>query len=111
MVKEGNLEEPLVLLFVWGYYLTMEGCSLDWAKKATDTYINDKKYIIVLGTGSLGNKSMTIHGWHLIGIKTLVNSFQTQTRRDQKSKWGIVFEGSLKIDKEAHKNKKVRSRL
>ena len=32
MVKEGNLEEPLALLFMWGYYLTMEGCSLDWGE-------------------------------------------------------------------------------
>ena len=62
MVKENDLEEPLALLFMWGYYLTMEGCSLDWAKKATDTYIKDKQYNIVLGTGCSGNKSMTIHG-------------------------------------------------
>ena len=27
-------------------------------------------------------------------------------RKSQKSKWGIVFERSLKIDNEAHKNKK-----
>ena len=79
---------------------------MDWAKKATDTYINDKKYNIVLGTGCSGNKSMTIHGWHRIGRKTLVNSFQTQMRRDQQRKWGIVFEGSLKTDKEAHNNNK-----
>ena len=86
MVKENDLEEPLVLLFMWGYYLTMEGCSLDWAKKTTDTYINDKKYNIALGTGCSGNKSMTINGWHRIGRKMSVNSFQTQTRRDQQRK-------------------------
>ena len=43
MVKENDLEEPLALLFMWGYYLTMQGYSLDWANKTTDTYINDKK--------------------------------------------------------------------
>ena len=29
LVKGGQLEQPFVLLFMWGYYLTMEGCHLD----------------------------------------------------------------------------------
>ena len=93
MVKERNLEEPLVMLFMWWYYLTMKGCSLDWATKATDDYIKDKGYNIVLGTECSGNKSMKIHGWHRIGRKVVVNSFQTQLRKQQKKFWGIMFEG------------------
>ena len=39
MVKSGRLEEPLALLYKWGYYLAMEGCSVKWLTKATADYI------------------------------------------------------------------------
>ena len=49
MVKSGNLAEPMALLYKWGYYLTMEGCSLNWTSKATMDYIELKGYNVELG--------------------------------------------------------------
>ena len=104
MVKEGRLEQPFALLFMWGYYLTMEGCSIDWATKATTDYIQDMKYNVVLGTECSGSKPQKTHGWNRIGTKVAVNSFQTLLRKQQKKVWGLVFETQVKLDEDADKD-------
>ena len=104
MVKDGRLEQPLALLFMWGYYLTMEGCTIHWATKATDRYIKDMKYKVVLGDNCSGERAMQVHGWHRVGTKMAVNSFQTQLRKQQKKVWGIMFKGAMKLDKVKHKD-------
>ena len=88
----------MALLFMWGYYLTMEGCSKKWGTEATKQYIEDEGWNVVLGSECAGDKSMFIHGWLRIGTKIAVNSFQTHLRNQQKKCWGVVFEGSLKIN-------------
>lgn len=98
MVKSGRHEQPMALLFMWGYYLTMEGRTTNWVEKATDDYIKDNKYMVTLGKECAGEKPMTVHSWHRIGTKVAVNSFQTQLRRLQRKHWGLVFEGSKRCD-------------
>jgi DNA-binding Lrp family transcriptional regulator len=105
MVKNGELEQPMALLFMWGYYLTMEGCSFKWDIEATNQYIQDNEYNVVLGNKCAGGKSMTIHCWVRIGTKVSVNSFQTTLRKQQIKIWGVTFEGSLKIDEGAVNDK------
>ena len=104
MVKKGRLEQPLALLFMWGYYLTMEGCTIPWATKATDRYIKDMNYKVVLGESCAGTRAMSFHGWRRVGTKVAVNSFQTQLRKQQKKIWGIMFEGALKVDEKANQD-------
>ena len=88
----------MALLFMWGYYLTMEGCSKKWELEATNQYIWYQKWNVVLGNNCAGDKSMFIHGWLRVGTKVAVNSFQTYLRKKQKKCWGVMFEGSLKIN-------------
>ena len=61
MVKSGRHEQPIALLFMWGYYLTMEGCTTTWVEKATEEYINNHKYMVTLGKECAGEKPMTVH--------------------------------------------------
>jgi hypothetical protein len=84
--------------------LTMEGCSIDWATKATTDYIQDMKYNVVLGTECSGSKPQKTHGWNRIGTKVAVNSFQTLLRKQQKKVWGLVFETQVKLDEDANKD-------
>ena len=86
MVKSGRHEQPMALLFMWGYYLTMEGRTsnwtmdgrtTNWVEKATEEYINDHQYMVTLGKECAGEKPMTVHSWHRIGTKVAVNSFQS----------------------------------
>ena len=49
MIKSDNLAEPIALLYKWGYYLTMEDCSLSWTSNATIEYIKMIGYNIKLG--------------------------------------------------------------
>ena len=105
LVKSGSLEQPMALLFMWGYYLTMEGCSYKWELESTNQYIQDNKWNVVLGNKCSGEKSMTIHGWLRVGTKVAVNSFQTYLRKQQKKFWGVMFEGSMKINEGAHNDK------
>jgi len=81
MVKSGNLAEPMALLYKWGYYLTMEGCSLNWTLKAIMDYIELKGYNVELGNECVMKKHMSIHSWNRIGRKMAINSFQTNLRR------------------------------
>ena len=103
MVKKGRLAQPLALLFMWGYYLTMEGCSVDWANTATTEYIKDMKYMVVLGSECSGEKAMSVHGWYRVGTKVAANSLQTQLRKFQTKIWGLTFDTSRKLDKEGVK--------
>ena len=59
MVKSGLLEEPIALVYKWGYYLTMEGSSSKWAIKATADFIGEKRGT----TSSLGTKMRWIRKW------------------------------------------------
>ena len=92
LVKEGDLERPFALLFMWGYYLTMEGCYMDWAKDATEKYISDEKYQVSLDISCAGLQSMKVHGWYRMASKIAVNSYHTQLRKSQKRAWGMTFE-------------------
>ena len=89
MVKSGNLAEPMALLYKWGYYLTMEGCSLNWTSKATMDYIDLMGYNVELGNCCVMEKHMSIHSWNRIGRKMAINSFQTNLRRKQAKIWGV----------------------
>ena len=100
MVLSGSLEEPMALLFKWGYYLTMEGCSLDWASTATEKYIHERGYKIILGEECDGDQKMTQHGWKRYGKKNATNSFQTILRKKQKLIWNCVFESSSNLETE-----------
>ena len=83
------MAEPIALLYKWGYYLTMEGCSLNWATDATSDYIKSRGYNIELGCECVMDKEMSMHGWNRIGQKMAINSFQTNLRRKQKQIWGV----------------------
>ena len=108
LVNSGSLEQPMALLFMWGYYLTMEGCSYKWELESTNQYIQDNKWNVVLGNKCAGEKSMTIHGWLRVGTKMAVNSFQTYLRKQQKKCWGVVFQGSLIIKEGVQTDEKGR---
>jgi len=58
MVKDGHLAAAFGLLFKWGYYLTMEGCTSTWAEVATENYIRTHGFRVVLGNKCVG-------GYHL----------------------------------------------
>ena len=74
MVRDGNLAAAFGLLFKWGYYLTMEGCTSTWAKIATENFIRDNGFWVVLGNKCVGEKHMSSYGWHCIGRKMATNS-------------------------------------
>ena len=61
MIKRGNFEELMALLFKWGYYLTMEECSVRWTERATAKYISNKGYNIELGNNCVMDKQMSVH--------------------------------------------------
>ena len=82
MVKDGHFAAAFGLLFKWGYYLTMEGCTSTWAEVATENYIRTQGFRVVLGNRCVGEKHMSSHGWHRIGRKMATNSFQTTLRRN-----------------------------
>ena len=69
MVKSGNLTEPMALLYKCGYYLTMEGYSLNWTSNATIEYIRIMGYNVELGHNCVIDKQMTINSWNRIGSK------------------------------------------
>ena len=98
MVKSGNLAEPMALLYKWGYYLTMEGCSLNWTSKATMDYIDLMGYNVELGNCCVMEKHMSIHSWNRIGRKMAINSFQTNLRRKQAKIWGVRLLTSVLIE-------------
>ena len=98
MVKSGNLAEPMALLYKWGYYLTMEGCSLNWTSKATMDYIELKGYNVELGNCCVMERNMSIHSWNRIGRKMAINSFQTNLRRKQAKIWGVRLLTSVLIE-------------
>ena len=98
MVKSGNLAEPMALLYKWGYYLTMEGCSLNWTSKATMDYIKLMGYNVELGNCCEMEKHMSIHSWNRIGRKMAINSFQTNLRRKQAKIWGVRLLTSVLIE-------------
>ena len=100
LVKGGQLEQPFALLFMWGYYLTMEGCHLDWAKRSTEKYIEDENYQVKLDDGCAGGKSMKVHGWYRIASKIAVNSYHTKLRNHQKKTWGWTFEITIRVNDE-----------
>ena len=104
IAKSGALELPMALVFMWGYYLTMQSCSLKWELATTKQYIEECGYNVVLGDMCAGEKSMQKHGWVRIGLKLSVNSFQTSLRTNQLKCWGVVFKGSLKIKEEKVQN-------
>ena len=80
MVKSGNLAEPMALLYKWGYYLTMEGCSLNWTTKATKDYIELKGYNVELGNECVS--SFMESNWQKNGHQQFPNEFKTQTGQD-----------------------------
>ena len=100
MVKSGRLEEPIALLYKWGYYLTMEGCSLNWAATATSDYIKSRGYHVELGHNCEGDTEMAVHSFHRYGTKAAVNSFQTTLRRLQDRIWGVRLMTSERVDSE-----------
>ena len=104
MIKNGNLEEPMALLFKWGYYLTMEGCSVRWTERATEKYISDKGYNIELGNDCVMEKQMSVHCLNRIGRKIAINSFQTQLRRKQEKIWGVKLLTSTLLETPATKD-------
>ena len=106
LVKSGELDQPMALLFMWGYYLTMEGCSKKWEKETTMQYIEDENWNVILGNECVGEKSMSVHSWVRVGAKAAVNSFQTHLRIQQKKCWGVTFESSLKINEGASSDEK-----
>ena len=75
MVKDGNVAAAFGLLFKWGYYLMMEGCTSTWAEDATAKFIDDNGFRVILGDTCKGSKHMSSHGWHRIGRKMATNSF------------------------------------
>ena len=96
MVLDGSFEEPMALLFKWGYYLTMEGCSLDWATTATEKYIHEQGYKIILGEECDGDQKMTLHGWKRYGKKNASNSFQTILRKKTKTNMELCLREQFK---------------
>ena len=93
MIKQRQFAQPFALVYMWGYYLTMEGCTNRWAKKATDTWLEKKNYRVVLGGSSAGKKSTgsRIHIEERIGRKIACNSFLTRLRTKQKTMWNMVL--------------------
>ena len=101
MVKRGELKQPFALLFMWGYYLTMENCGVEWAERSTEKYIADEKFQVTLVDGCAGGKSMKHHGWYRIASKLAVNSYHTQLRKQQKKAWGMTFEITMRTNAKA----------
>ena len=60
MMKEGNYTTAFGLIYKWGYYLTMEGCTSTWVEDATAKFITDNGFKVVLGDKSKG--IMSSHG-------------------------------------------------
>ncbi len=94
----GNLEIMMALVFKWGYYLTMQNCSLNWEWDTTAAYIRECNYNVVLGYECVGSRALTKHGMVRIGVKLCVGSLHAYLRVRQAKHWGVVFEGRLKID-------------
>ena len=98
MTKAGNLAEPMALLYKWGYYLTMEGCSLKWTSNATIEYIKIMGYNVKLGNNFVMDKQMTIHYWNRIGSKMAINNFQTNLQQKQTKIWGVRLLTSILLE-------------
>jgi len=107
MVKDGHFAAAFGLLFKWGYYLTMEGCTSTWAEVATENYIRTQGFWVVLGNRCVGEKHMSSHGWHRIGRKMATNSFQTTLRRKQEKYWGVKLLTSELIRNKSKENTSV----
>ena len=107
MVKDGHFAAAFGLLFKWGYYLTMEGCTSTWAEVATENYIQTHGFRVVLGNRCVGEKHMSSHGWHRIGRKMATNSFQTTLRRKQEKYWGVKLLTSELIRNKSKENTSV----
>ena len=92
MVRKGNVAEPCALLFKWGYYLTMEGCTSSWSETTTSHYIYNRKYHVMLTEGCKGKKDCSAHSLHRIGRKMASNSFLQTIRVMQRQYWGFTLQ-------------------
>ena len=77
MVKGGEYGIPMACLWMWVYYLLMEGCVSNWVENAVGDYITTAGYNIVLGTQHKGEAVASTHCFYRIGQKAATNSFQT----------------------------------
>ena len=62
MVKDGNLAAAFGILYKWGYYLMIEGCTLTWAEDATAKFIADNGFQVILGDTCKESKHISHHG-------------------------------------------------
>ena len=62
---------------------------MTWAEVATENFIRDNGFRVVLGNRCVGEKYMSFHGWRQIGRKMATKSFQTTLRRKQEKYWGV----------------------
>ena len=81
MVKRGEYGLPMACLWMWVYYLTMEGCECTWVQDFVNEYIESAKFLIKLGEQVNGDNVVTTHSFHRIDCKLATNSFQTVIRR------------------------------
>ena len=88
----------MACLWMWVYYLSMEGCVSNWVKNAVGDYITTSGYNIVLGKQQEGKAVVSTHCFYRIGRKATTNSFQTLVRRYQKLHWGVWLKANSLVD-------------
>ena len=89
MVHDGRMEQAIALLYKWVYYLTMEGCKLNWISEATSEYMRSMEYKVELGRECARDIRLSMHSIDRIGKKSATNSFVTGIKREIQRKWGI----------------------
>ena len=97
MVKGGEYGIPMACLWMWVYYLSMEGCVSNWVENAVGDYILKAGYHIVLGEQQEEKSVASTHCFYRVGRKAATNSFQTLVRRYQKLHWGVYLKANSLI--------------